>query len=108
MDYNEYTNFNMDIKSTLYQLSTVEVAQLSPLEKEQYEAKLKVYRDLKNVIDTAFEEGRRQAKEAAQREIAKPFIIALLELDKLSIEKIASMTNSTMDYILQVKNEHPL
>jgi hypothetical protein len=63
---------------------------------------------LKNVIDTAFEEGRRQAKEAAQREIAKPFIIKSLKCGKLTIEEIAEMWSSTTDYVLEITEEHNL
>jgi predicted transposase/invertase (TIGR01784 family) len=37
---------------------TAEIAMFSPEEKEQYEDSLKSYRDLKNVIDTSFGEGK--------------------------------------------------
>jgi predicted transposase/invertase (TIGR01784 family) len=41
---------------------TAEIAKFSPEEKNQYEESLKSYRDLKNVIDTAFDEGEMKGK----------------------------------------------
>ncbi|MDZ7881044.1 MAG: PD-(D/E)XK nuclease family transposase [Saprospiraceae bacterium] len=41
---------------------TAEIAKFSSQEKEQYEDSLKTYRDLKNVIDTAFDEGESKGK----------------------------------------------
>ena len=38
-------------------------------EKEQYEDSLKSYRDLKNVIDTAYDEGELKGKLEAQKEM---------------------------------------
>ncbi|MEL6135708.1 MAG: Rpn family recombination-promoting nuclease/putative transposase, partial [Bacteroidota bacterium] len=40
-----------------------EIAQFSPEERDAYEDSLKYYRDLKNVIDTAWEEGREEGIE---------------------------------------------
>ena len=42
--------------------NAAEIAKFSPEEKEQYEESLKTYRDLKNVIDTAFDEGEAKGK----------------------------------------------
>jgi len=39
------------------------IAQFSPIERTEYEDSLKVYRDLKNSLDTALEEGREQGLE---------------------------------------------
>ena len=45
-----------------------EIAKYSPAEAAAYEDSLKVYRDLKNVIDTAYDEGKAEGKlEVAQR-----------------------------------------
>ncbi len=35
-----------------------EIAKFTKVEREQYEASLKYYRDLENVIDTSFQEGK--------------------------------------------------
>ena len=39
-----------------------EIAKYSSVEAEAYEESLKVYRDLKNVVDTAFDEGKAEGK----------------------------------------------
>ena len=45
-----------------------ELARLGPAELDNYEGSLKIYRDLKGVIDTAFEEGRMEGKEEGREE----------------------------------------
>ena len=45
-----------------------ELARLGPAELDNYEGSLKIYRDLKGVIDTAFEEGRMEGKEEGRVE----------------------------------------
>lgn len=39
-----------------------EIAQFSPIEYEEYEESLKIYRDLKNVTDSAYDEGKVEGK----------------------------------------------
>jgi len=59
-----------EIFKKLFQISAVQ--NLSPEEKERYESSLKFYRDSKNVIDTAREEGRVEGRvEGEQIGIAK-------------------------------------
>ncbi len=48
-----------------------ELAQFAPNELEKYENSLKVYRDLKGVIDTAFDEGKMEGKMEGKIEVAK-------------------------------------
>lgn len=48
-----------------------ELAKLAPAELENYENSLKVYRDLKNVIDTARDEGRRQRETEMASELKR-------------------------------------
>ncbi len=56
------------IPSTLQQqlfihlFEAASIARFDPLEREQYETSLKYYRDLKNVVDTARDEGRLEGK----------------------------------------------
>ena len=50
---------------------TAEIAKYSDDERSSYEASLKVYRDLKGVIDTAFEDGKKDGKKERNLEIAK-------------------------------------
>jgi predicted transposase/invertase (TIGR01784 family) len=48
-----------------------EIAKFSPDERTHYEDSLKYYRDLKNVVDTSYEEGKAEGKEARNIEIAR-------------------------------------
>ena len=68
-----------------------ELANLDQLDLDQYESSLKVYRDLKGVIDTAFEDGLKegieQGIEQEKREIAK-----MLKVRGLDISEISSIT----------------
>ncbi len=41
---------------------TAEIAKFTPDERTKYEESLKYYRDLKNVVDTSFDEGREEGK----------------------------------------------
>jgi predicted transposase YdaD len=47
---------------------TAEIAQFSPKDKQQYEQSLKYYRDLKNVIDSSFDEGIQEGMEKGRLE----------------------------------------
>lgn len=60
-----------------------EIAKFTLDEKVKYEESLKYYRDLKNVVDTSFEEGKAEGK----YEIARQ-----LKLDGEPIEKIVRYT----------------
>jgi hypothetical protein len=61
-----------------YQLAAVymvgilaaEIAKFTPDEKNKYEESLKYYRDLKNVVDTSFDEGKAEGKAERNIEIA--------------------------------------
>ena len=46
------------------------IAQFKPEERQAYESSLKYYRDLKNVIDTAREEGWEEGRLATQQATA--------------------------------------
>lgn len=47
---------------------TAEIAKFTPDEKNKYEESLKYYRDLKNVVDTSFDEGKAEGKEEGKAE----------------------------------------
>jgi DNA repair ATPase RecN len=79
---------------------TAEIAKFSPEEKEQYEESLKSYRDLKNVIDTSYDNGKKDEK--------KEGIIKALKQGKLTIEDISEVFSTTVDFVLQVKKEQNL
>lgn len=77
-----------------------EIAKFSQEEKEQYESSLKSYRDLKNVIDTAFEEGKMEEKYAN--------ILRALKRGVLTIEQIAEDFDASPDFVRKVKRENNL
>ena len=69
-------------------------------QKEQYEESLKSYRDLKNVIDTSYDDGKKDEK--------KEGIIKALKRGKLTIDEIVEDFNTTVDFVLQIKKEQNL
>lgn len=48
--------------------SDASIARFQPEERQAYESSLKYYRDLKNVIDTARDEGREEGREQGREE----------------------------------------
>jgi predicted transposase/invertase (TIGR01784 family) len=83
---------------------TAEIAKFTPEEKEEYQESLKSYRDLKNVIDTSYGDGK---KDGEIEEKVKG-IIKALKRGKLNIEEIAEDFSTTIDFVLQVKEEQNL
>ncbi len=83
---------------------TAEIAKFTPEEKEEYQESLKSYRDLKNVIDTSYGDGK---KDGEIEEKVKGIIKALKQ-GKLTIEDIAEVFSTTIDFVLQVKKEQNL
>lgn len=75
-----------------------EIAKFSHEEKEQYEESLKSYRDLKNVIDTAFDEGEAKGKEERATEIASNML-----KKGLPIGLIGEITELPSDVIMRLK-----
>lgn len=71
-----------------------ELANLGQAERDRYENSLKAYRDLKGVIDTAFDEGKTEGKLEGKLEVAKA-----AKGMGLSIPDIAKLTGLTEDEI---------
>ncbi|WP_375559464.1 hypothetical protein ACE193_17235 [Bernardetia sp. OM2101] len=94
---NPFTDFN-----------TAESAKFNKKERIAYEDSLKTYRDIKNVVDTAKEEGKEEGKEIGKEigkeerniEIATKLILKGLDLEEivditeLSIQKLKEIANS--------------
>lgn len=82
---------------------TAEIAKFSRQEYQDYEDSLKYYRDLKNSLDTAREEGREEGREEAKEEkaieIAKKMI-----LKEMNVSLISEMTGLTEKEINELKN----
>jgi predicted transposase/invertase (TIGR01784 family) len=71
-----------------------EIANFSEQERMVYEDSLKIYRDLKNVIDTAFDDGKLEGKVEGKIETAK-----LMKAEGESIEKIIRFTGLSKEII---------
>lgn len=79
------------------QLKGFEIAKIANFNKkqlEEYEESLKVYRDLKGVIDTSREEGREEGREERTLEVAKE-----LKKNGVAIDIIARSTGLTKEEI---------
>ena len=98
---NPFTNFER-----LFE--TAEIAKFSPEEKEEYQESLKSYRDLKNVIDTSYEDGKIEGKIEGEIEAKTKGIINALKQGKLIIEDIAEIFSTTIDFVLQIQKEQNL
>ncbi len=74
-------------------LFSAEIAKYSRAEREQYEESLKYYRDIKNVIDTAFEDGELKSKLGIAKNMkADGFSFEIIsKYTGLSIEKIEKL-----------------
>lgn len=70
------------------------VARFTPTELREYEDSLKAYRDIKNSLDTAKEEGREEGREQRNIEIAKKMLAAGMHIDI-----IINMTDLSKDEI---------
>ena len=79
---------------------TAEIARFTPDQVRSYEKSLKYYRDMKNSLDTAFDEGKEEGEQKKEREIV---INGLRQgLDK---EVIASLTGLSMEAIAKIEQE---
>jgi predicted transposase/invertase (TIGR01784 family) len=67
-----------------------EIAKFTPEEKNKYEESLKYYRDLKNVVDTSFDEGKAEGKVEIARQ---------MKSEGEPIEKIVRFTGLTAEEI---------
>ncbi len=74
--------------------AAAEIAKFSKEEKEMYEESLKYYRDLKNVVDTAFDDGKVEGKVEGKYEIAKE-----MKADGVLFEKISRYTGLSIEEI---------
>lgn len=74
-----------------------EIAKFTPDDKVKYEESLKYYRDLKNVVDTSFDEGKAEGIAEGKMEIARQ-----MKSEGESIEKIMRFTGLTQDEIEKI------
>jgi predicted transposase/invertase (TIGR01784 family) len=71
-----------------------EIAKFKPEERKDYEESIKVYRDMKNSIDTALEEGEVKGKIEGKTEVAKA-----MKKKKFSVQDISEMTGLSKEEI---------
>ena len=78
---------------------TAEIAMFTPEEFQSYEDSLKYYRDIKNSLETARQEGREEGITAERKQIAKSAIE-----EGLSDEITIRLTGLTIDEIKRLRN----
>ena len=81
---NPYTDFGFNF------LSTEELEKLPTKERKEYEERLKIYRDLKNSMDTSFNKGIAKAKEETARKMKSKGYPSddIAEITGLTVEEI--------------------
>lgn len=89
-----------ELRETIFErlFEVAEIAKFSPKEVKEYEDSLKSYRDLKNSIDTAREEGEVEG-------VVKSVKVIKMYVKGYSIEDIAKETKLSIDSINQIINE---
>ena len=80
-------------------LETAEVAKFTPEQVQSYEDSLKYYRDIKNSLDTAKEEGKEEGRIEEKQAIARNLLSK-----NLDISFIAQVTGLTIDAIEKLKD----
>ena len=88
-------------RTTNGRFEAAEIAKFTPDEKTKYEERLKYYRDLKNVVDTSFDEGKAEGKAEGIAE-GKAEIARQMKSEGEPIEKIVRFTGLTADEIAKL------
>ena len=81
-----------------------EIAKFTPTELREYENSLKAYRDVKNSIDTALEQGREEGREQGRAEGRAEIVKAMLKRG-MDINTISELTELKVDEIEKLKAE---
>lgn len=74
---------------------------LSSEETKEHNYQLKIYRDWRNIFQTAYDDGVKKGKLKSQ-------IIIALEGRKLTVDEIAQGFEVSTDFVLKIKNENGL
>jgi len=92
-----------------------QIATFNPIERQAYESSLKYYRDMKNSIDTARDEGREEGIELGKQEgielgkqegeQTKALVIAKNLLDLLDDATIATKTGLTLEQVQSLRKQ---
>ena len=89
-------NSNKKIFTKLFDAAAI--ARFSPTELREYEDSLKAYRDIKNSLDTAKEEGRAEGREEGRAE-GIAMVSKMMFAKGMDIDVIASMTGLSTDEV---------
>lgn len=89
-------NSNKKIFTKLFDAAAI--ARFSPTELREYEDNLKAYRDIKNSLDTAKEEGRAEGREEGRAE-GIAMVAKMMYAKGMDIDVIASMTSLSTDEV---------
>ena len=97
-------NSNKKIFTKLFDAAAI--ARFSPTELREYEDSLKAYRDIKNSLDTAKEEGRAEGREEGRAEGREEgraegiaMVAKMMYAKGIDVDVIASMTGMSIDKI---------
>jgi hypothetical protein len=74
---------------------------LSSEDKKEYNYQLKIYRDWRNIIQTAYNDG-------VKKGVLKSQIIIALERNELTVNEIAQGFEVSIDFVLKIKKENEL
>jgi len=83
---------------------TAEIARFTPDLVRSYEKSLKYYRDLKNSLDTAFDEGKEAGIEVGEQKKERQVVINGLE-QGLDFQIIAALTGLSLEAIEKIEQE---
>ena len=89
-------NSNKKIFTKLFNAAAI--ARFSPTELREYEDSLKAYRDIKNSLDTAKEEGRAEGREEGRAE-GIAMVAKMMYAKGMDIDVLASMTSLSTDEV---------
>jgi predicted transposase/invertase (TIGR01784 family) len=84
---------------------TAEIARFTPDQVRSYEKSLKYYRDMKNSLDTAFDEGRVEGKEEGKNERDREIVRNGIQ-QGIDIKMIAQLTGLSEEEIKEIGQEH--
>ncbi|MCW5213273.1 PD-(D/E)XK nuclease family transposase [Desulfobulbus sp. TB] len=83
---------------------TAEIARFTPDQVRSYEKSLKYYRDMKNSLDTAFDEGKEEGIEVGEQKKERQIVINGLK-QGLDVQIIAALTGLSIEAIKKIAQE---
>jgi predicted transposase YdaD len=107
---NPFTDFGFkklfgeeDNKDLLIDFLVADIANLSKEEHSNYISSLKYYRDMKNVTDTAFQDGEIKGEIKGKAETTLKNVQKAIKRGKLTDAEIAEDFDVTIEYVQQIR-----